>query len=65
MVTSIFHSQGDSGSPLLVDGVVIGIRNNHSECIQHQPELFTRVSSQLGFINKVLNREYSYGITYL
>ncbi|KAJ8668629.1 hypothetical protein QAD02_010292 [Eretmocerus hayati] len=59
-----FTCTGDNGGPLVVGDVVIGVKNKHSECNANQPELYTRVSDYLGFIEKVLSHEYSSDIAY-
>ncbi|XP_058796442.1 chymotrypsin-2-like [Phymastichus coffea] len=60
-----FSCIGDSGGPLVHEGVIIGIRNSHNnQCNHNQPEMFTRVSAYLNFINNVLNQQPSAGISY-
>ncbi|XP_014211327.1 chymotrypsin-2 [Copidosoma floridanum] len=50
---------GDGGGPLVYTGnngdIVIGIRIQHRECSEELPEVFTRVSSYMWFIDRVLH----------
>lgn len=61
-----FSCLGDSGGPLVYNGdVVVGVRNRHEECTDETPELFTRVSYHLTFINNVLQHRLSHDIVYV
>lgn len=48
--------QGDSGGPLVANGEVIGVISWGISCAQNFPDVFTRVSSHVGFINAMINQ---------
>ena len=49
-----FEIQGDSGSPLVADGQLIGIASFVHPCAAGVPDVFTKVSAYLNWIKKTM-----------